>query len=659
MKRVRLIYFTDPICSTCWLAEPYLYRLQKIWGDALIFEIRMGGLLPSHEEAIKTESILSNMQAFTSQLKELSKLSGMHLDASFWEHNPVSSSYPACIAYHAAKISAPELAGNYLRTLREMLYTESKDISNRDWLEEAAIRNNICRDDFRSLLNDGSAEKAFQRDLRLKAELGVKRFPTLIFETEDGQRRIIENQAFKTLHGIEILEYWNSIISELLNLPIPPLDRGSDVEQIELLFNEFDSLTTAEIAIKVGISESETFSLLNQASQSGKLHYETHLGLNIWRKNDGTFRWKKTGMKISNTAIVGAGIAGLALSIGLNKIGIPNTLYERSKSDSGSGFGFLILENGLKALEFLGLKSHFLKLANPICNYKAIAPDGSLLRYSALEKCYAISRQDLLGILNTATNQEFIHYEKALSMIEQTESAVKACFGNESQKQFDAVFACDGFYSEIRSRLMPEFKPQPTSEKELVCLVDTHSADFRLIEFTKIIDTAQRCNTGIIPLRNGKTLWFMQLNEAVFPIKKKDNTSLYELACEISASYPEAVRDLIHVKSKNAPIYFWNSHRMDLMPAFHKGDVCLLGDAAHPLLAFTSQGANSALEDAVTLATLLGNAKNEANIKDIYSAYYSRRRESISAYIKQGDDLLQEFLSLGTQGAESIPLAIH
>lgn len=658
MKRVRLIYFTDPICSTCWLAEPYLYRLQKIWGDALIFEIRMGGLLLSHEEAIKTESILSNMQAFTAQLKELSKLSGMHLDASFWEHNPVSSSYPACIAYHAAKISAPELAGNYLRTLREMLYTESKDISNRDWLEEAAIRNNICRNDFRSWHNDGSAEKAFQRDLRLKAELGVKRFPTLIFETEDGQR-IIENQAFKTLHGIEILEHWNSIISELLNLPIPPLDRGSDVEQIELLFNEFDSLTTTEIAIILGWPESETLSILNQSLKSGNLLCELHQGLCIWYKNNGSLKWKTAEINISNAAIVGAGIAGLALSIGLNKIGIPNTLYERSKSDSGSGFGFLILENGLKALEFLGLKSHFLKLANPICNYKAIAPDGSLLRCSALEKCYAISRQDLLGILSTATNQEFIHYEKALSMIEQTESAVKACFGNESQKQFDALFACDGFYSEIRSRLMPEFKPQPTSEKELVCLVETHSADFRQIEFTKLIDTKQRCNTGIIPLRNGKILWFMQLNDAIFPLQHKNSHSLYELACEISASYPEAVRDLIHVKSKNAPIYLWNSHRMDLMPAFHKEHVCLLGDAAHPLLAFTSQGANSALEDAVALAALLGSAKNDANIKDIYSAYYAQRKDSIAAYIKQGDDLLQEFLSFGTQGAKSIPLAIH
>jgi 2-polyprenyl-6-methoxyphenol hydroxylase-like FAD-dependent oxidoreductase len=98
---------------------------------------------------------------------------------------------------------------------------------------------------------------------------------------------------------------------------------------------------------------------------------------------------------------------------------------------------------------------------------------------------------------------------------------------------------------------------------------------------------------------------------------------------------------------------------MDLMHTFHRENVCFLGDAAHPLLAFTSQGANSALEDAVTLASLLGNAGTKENLNDVFSTYYSKRKDFISAYIQQGDAMLQEFLSFGTQGAKTIPLAIH
>ena len=658
MKRVRLIYFTDPICSTCWLAEPYLYRFQKIWGDALVLENRMGGLLPSLDDALKTESILSNMRTFVLQLSELSKLSGMHLDGSFWEHNPVSSSYPASIAYHAVKLSVPEAAGSYLRTLREMLYTESKDISQLDWLEEAAIRNHINRDDFHSKLNNGSAEMAFRADLQLKADLGVRRFPTLIFENEDGHR-IVEDQAFKSLHGLQILERWNEIMCDLLKMSTPAPASASDSVQISSLLSEFGSLTTAELAVILGKSEADTLQLMESSLQGGLVQCEKHLDLCIWRKNESALRWKQTELGLNNTAIVGAGIAGLALSIGFSKIGIKHTLYERAKSNAGSGFGFLILENGFRALEFLGLKTKFLKAANPICYYKAIAPDGSLLRYEALEKSYAISRHDFLEILNTEINQEQIQYEKSINRIEQTRFSVNARFAEESEKQFDALFACDGFHSEVRSNVMPEFKPAITSEKELVCLVDAHISDFRLIEFTKIIDTQQRCNTGVVPLRNGKILWFMQLNDAVFPLIDKDSHSLYQLACEISASYPASVRELIHVKSKNVPIYFWNSHRMDLMHTFHRENVCFLGDAAHPLLAFTSQGANSALEDAVTLASLLGNAGTKENLNDVFSTYYSKRKDFISAYIQQGDEMLQEFLSFGTQGAKTIPLAIH
>jgi 2-polyprenyl-6-methoxyphenol hydroxylase-like FAD-dependent oxidoreductase/protein-disulfide isomerase-like protein with CxxC motif len=658
MKRLRLIYFTDPICSTCWLAEPYLYRLKKIWGDSIFLEIRMGGLLPSLEEAQKNESVLSNIHSFISQLSELSKLSGMHLDGSFWEHSPVSSSYPSSIAYHAVKLSSPELAANYLRTLREMVYTENKDISNVDWLDEAAIRNKINLEDFHSRLIDGSAEIAFQRDLMLKDELGVRRFPTLIFEDDEGQR-IIENQAFKSLHGNQILVHWNETISRMLNLPVPTTESVNHTAEISSLLCEFESLTTAELAIMLGENETQTLQMLEIALQAGRVQREVHQELSIWRKNEGVFRWEQNEAKLKNTAIVGAGIAGMALAIGLKKAGIGHTIFERSRSNTKSGFGFLILENGFKALESLGLKTQFLKFANPICTYRALAPDGSLLRHKALEKCYAISRRDLLGILNSELTPNLIQYEKTLRAIHQIDSSVHVQFGQDSIQSFEALFACDGFHSEIRSNILPEFKPQSTSEKELVCLVDATVSDFRLIEFTKIIDSEQRCNTGIVPLRNGQMLWFMQLNDEVFPLEQKDSESLYKLACEISAHYPKPVRDLIQIKSKNVPIYLWNSNRMDLMPSFHKGNICFLGDAAHPLLAFTSQGANSALEDAVTLASLLSKADSKACPKEIYLKYYQKRQDFISTYIMQGDEMLEEFLSIGTQGAETIPLAIH
>jgi len=45
-KILKVIYFTDPICSSCWGIEPQLRKLKLEYGHALDFQYRMGGLLP-------------------------------------------------------------------------------------------------------------------------------------------------------------------------------------------------------------------------------------------------------------------------------------------------------------------------------------------------------------------------------------------------------------------------------------------------------------------------------------------------------------------------------------------------------------------------------------------------------------------------------------
>jgi salicylate hydroxylase len=52
----------------------------------------------------------------------------------------------------------------------------------------------------------------------------------------------------------------------------------------------------------------------------------------------------------------------------------------------------------------------------------------------------------------------------------------------------------------------------------------------------------------------------------------------------------------------------------------------LLGDAAHPMLPHTGQGANQAIEDAVTLAAVLGDAES-ASAPRALQIYESLRRE--------------------------------
>lgn len=45
-KSIKIVYFTDPICSSCWGIEPQLRKLKLEYGDLFKIEYRMGGLLP-------------------------------------------------------------------------------------------------------------------------------------------------------------------------------------------------------------------------------------------------------------------------------------------------------------------------------------------------------------------------------------------------------------------------------------------------------------------------------------------------------------------------------------------------------------------------------------------------------------------------------------
>ncbi|KAF2122594.1 hypothetical protein BDV96DRAFT_593117 [Lophiotrema nucula] len=66
------------------------------------------------------------------------------------------------------------------------------------------------------------------------------------------------------------------------------------------------------------------------------------------------------------------------------------------------------------------------------------------------------------------------------------------------------------------------------------------------------------------------------------------------------------------------------------------GRICLLGDAAHPFLPTSAQGATQALEDGVTMAVLLRKA-GKANIKGALRAYQEVRYDRVRKVQKTGE----------------------
>eukprot|EP00658_Telonema_sp_P-2_P007698 TRINITY_DN12867_c0_g1_i2.p1 TRINITY_DN12867_c0_g1~~TRINITY_DN12867_c0_g1_i2.p1 ORF type:complete len:133 (+),score=41.46 TRINITY_DN12867_c0_g1_i2:175-573(+) len=78
----------------------------------------------------------------------------------------------------------------------------------------------------------------------------------------------------------------------------------------------------------------------------------------------------------------------------------------------------------------------------------------------------------------------------------------------------------------------------------------------------------------------------------------------------------------------------------------HQDGVVLVGDAAHPLSIFTSQGLNSALCDSRQLARCIASWVERGGNKDELSGmveeFYSARAEQVLEYTEQGSRMVAE-----------------
>ena len=224
--------------------------------------------------------------------------------------------------------------------------------------------------------------------------------------------------------------------------------------------------------------------------------------------------------------------------------------------------------------------------------------------------------------------------------------------------QNDIYFACDGIHSKIRSQIFPNLILEEINEREIVGILNQHELNIPSDEFLKIIDKENGKNMGLIPLGSGDYIWFIQFNNSTHPLNDKDPESIKNYALDTVKNYPIEFQNVVKY-SDPAKSVLWVAKRMDLLPSFHSSNLVLAGDAAHPLIAFTSQGANSALEDVSCLLSNLSKQGESQSLEDVFDQYYQDRKELIQFYINEGDDLVKDFLNLTNVEQLKIPISLH
>ncbi|GAB3990489.1 protease adaptor protein SpxH [Spirosoma daeguense] len=254
-KPVKIIYFTDPICSTCWGIEPQLRKLKLEYGNSIEISYHMGGLLPDWSY---NSGGISKPSDVAHHWDEVSRYYDMPIDGDVWLEDPLHSSYPPSIAFKAAQLQDEDKAIAFLRAIREMVFLEKKNITKWEHLAKAAKSVGLDSEKLK-LDYENEAQRLFQADLTLAREMGVRGFPTLFLTDSSGSKEVV--YGFKPYATLE-----NS-----LTKIYPKAEKQAYPKNWEGLFAHYPTLTKKEFAELSGVSIQQSEQELENLVQQKEL----------------------------------------------------------------------------------------------------------------------------------------------------------------------------------------------------------------------------------------------------------------------------------------------------------------------------------------------------------------------------------------------------
>lgn len=269
-KPIKIVYFTDPICSSCWGIEPQLRKLKLEYGHLLDIEYRMGGLLPDWSY---NSGGISKPSDVAHHWDEVSLYYDMPIDGDVWLEDPLHSSYPPSIAFKAAEIQDHQKAILFMRAIREMVFLQKKNITKMEHLELAAKEVGLDVEKFKKDF-ESTAKDLFQQDLKLARELGVRGFPTIFIADSTGKSEMV--------YGTKPYSAYEMAIKKIApNTEKLPYDHNW-----EFLFTKYKSLTAKEFSELSGKSRSEAEQFLNELTSKKVLTKLTTKNGSIWTKTE-------------------------------------------------------------------------------------------------------------------------------------------------------------------------------------------------------------------------------------------------------------------------------------------------------------------------------------------------------------------------------------
>jgi len=342
--------------------------------------------------------------------------------------------------------------------------------------------------------------------------------------------------------------------------------------------------------------------------------------------------------KRPNVVIIGGGIGGLFAANALIAHGLEVSVYEQASALGEIGAGVFLTPNSVRQLQRVGLGpaveqrgarvgagSHYFRHDGaPIAPVQVTDSAG-------WNATFGMHRADLVELLAGPLPAGVVHIGHRATAFAQDEGVARVTFANGAQAEGDIVIAADGIHSELRRYVAPPSRPVfhgSVAYRGVLphALVPQWPADRWLMWLGKAKHFLS------FPVRAGELINYVGFVPADQEMKESWSApgDAHVLRAEFAGWDPR----IEHLLSEVQTTFRWALYDREPLPAWTRGRLTLLGDAAHPMLPHLGQGANQSIEDGMALATILARA-NAENAPVALLAYERLRRARV-AQVQRG-----------------------
>ncbi|MEO6999271.1 MAG: FAD-dependent oxidoreductase [Terracoccus sp.] len=332
--------------------------------------------------------------------------------------------------------------------------------------------------------------------------------------------------------------------------------------------------------------------------------------------------------------IVGAGVAGLATAIGLERLGWEVTVLEQAPAPRKDGAGLTLWPNAMRALDAIGAADAVDRIGRPASRATIRTARGAEITELPIAELTARYGPMIAVLRAELTRTLTDRLSVPVRYCSRVEIASGRLLVDGRAVSGTLVVGADGIESTVRETVAGVVRPRPTRQFAARGVAKTGS-------MTPTVTTeywGRGLRFGLVPLRDELTYWFAATRTRAAAERPRATFAGWHHPVIEALAAPQVGSTPVLTLQDLPSLGTWHD----------QCSTVLVGDAAHAMTPNLGQGAAQALEDVAVLLDELGSAP----IPEALAAYEHRRR-------RRAEHVVSRSRLAGTVAQAANPLTAH